>query len=197
VPVAEIANARTGQQAVDITGALLEPLGRRPDEDEGLIGRHIDPQIESSAVRLTHNRELRSALRAKTSVVDGAVRTNGKRQPAAELPRHTAIENDAGTRTEADGGKDFQSAICVLHDRDSGRRPLATKNPAQPSQHSRHAKLRDGLSPRDSGCDRAGKRVKLAWIHCVLLSHASVAAAGTGCHAARSPAAIGAETWSA
>jgi hypothetical protein len=197
VPISEIANARTGQQAVNIARALLELLGRGTDENEGLIGRHIDPQIERAAVRLTHNREFCSALQAKTSVVDGAVRTNGKRQPSAQLARHTAIEDDPGTGTEADGGKDFQSAICVLHNRDSGRRPLATKNAAQPSQHSRDAKLRDGLSPRDSGCDRAGKRVKLAWIHCVLLSHASVAAAGTGCQVARSPAAVGVETSSA
>jgi hypothetical protein len=150
VPIAEIPNARTGQQAVDITRALLEPLGCRADEDEGLIGCHVHPQIDSPAVRLTQNRKLRSTLQAKTAAVDGAVGSNGEDQLAAQLARHIPVDDDASTRAEANGGDDFQLASCILLER--GRhRLLATENVAQSSQQPRRTKPRNGLPPRDSG----------------------------------------------
>jgi hypothetical protein len=150
MPIAEIADARTGQQAVDIARALLEPLGRRADEDEGLIGCHVHSQIESPAVRLTHNRKLRSTLQAKTPAVDGAVRSNGKVQLAAQLARHIPLDDDACTGAEADGGDDLQSARRILLERDRSR-PLATKNATQRSQQPRRAEPRNGLPPRDPG----------------------------------------------
>jgi hypothetical protein len=153
MPIAEIANAGTGQQSVDTARALLERLGRRADENEGLIGRNVHPQVESPAIRLTDNRQLRSPIQAKTPAVDGTVRTKSKAQLAAQLARHIAVDDDAGTGTETDGGDDLQEARVlgrILLERGRGRR-LATESAAQPSQEPCRSKPRNGLPPRDSG----------------------------------------------
>jgi len=132
---------------------LLESLGRCADEDEGLIVRHVHPQVKTSAVSLTHDGEVRSALHAKTSAVDCAVSTNRNGQLAAQLAGHIPPDDDTGTRTKANGGDDLQLArdrSRILHTRSRGHRPLATEDVAQPSQQPCRAKPRNGLPPRDS-----------------------------------------------
>jgi hypothetical protein len=76
VPIAEIADARTCQQSVDIPPAAVERPGRRADENDRLIGADLHPEVESPAVHLTDDWKLWSPLYAKTPAVDGAVWTD-------------------------------------------------------------------------------------------------------------------------
>jgi hypothetical protein len=83
VPIAEIADARTRQQAVNIPRALVERPRRRALQNDCLIGGNFDSKVKSPTVRLTDDWKLWSSIHAKASTVDGAVRPNRKDQLAA------------------------------------------------------------------------------------------------------------------
>jgi hypothetical protein len=83
VPIAEIADARTREQSVNIPRALVEGPGRRAEENDCLIRANLHPQVESSPVHLTDDWKLWTPLHAETTAVDGAVRANREGQFAA------------------------------------------------------------------------------------------------------------------
>jgi hypothetical protein len=110
VPVAEIANTRTSQQPVRISGALIEPLLAGADEDERLLSGDVHPSVQGPAIPLPDDGKLRSPVQNKTTVVDSAVRSNHKVQLAAELTGHIPLQDDTGTGAEANVGDDLQVA---------------------------------------------------------------------------------------
>jgi hypothetical protein len=83
VPIAEIADARTRQQSVDIPPASVERPCRRADEDDCLIGGNLHPKVKSPAVHLTDDWKLCAPLYGKAPAVDGAVRPDLEAQLAA------------------------------------------------------------------------------------------------------------------
>jgi hypothetical protein len=64
MPIAQITDARTRKQSVNIPRALVKRPGRRADENDCLIGGDVHAKVKGTTVRLTDDSELRSPCHA-------------------------------------------------------------------------------------------------------------------------------------
>jgi hypothetical protein len=143
VPIAKVASLGTGEQPIDRAPAAVERPLCGAGEDEHLADARFDAQIDGPSRRLPDDRQFLPAGKLQAAVVNGAVRSKGEADVAAQLARGVAAERQGAAGTHADGGDDGELASFILG---GGKRERGA-TVAHPGQHPGNAGTRERLPP--------------------------------------------------